>query len=345
MSPTGAFLLSSTVCSYADTELYAKALPQNSIDLHVTGRGEFKARTATIALHETRIHRFSDNLPRIAHAGLPPGRTIIVFRTEPGPDLFWSGLQMLPTRIVRLNDGSSSFQRSAGSASWGSISLPPELMDDCLAVLAGRCLASPRDPVSLGPPPDAMARLQRLHAACDTLAERAPELLANPEAVRGIEQALLEATADCLGSADERNESKSQHFHAKIMQRFRDVVEANADRALYMAEISVAIGVSARTLRNCCSEHLGMSAGKYLALRRMHLANRALRRNRSEITTVTEVATNYGFWELGRFSVSYKALFGEMPSQTLRRERGVPAKGVGLGLLRGQPLHLMSHSI
>jgi len=35
--------------------------------------------------------------------------------------------------------------------------------------------------------------------------------------------------------------------------------------------------------------------------------------------TVTRLATDHGFWELGRFSVAYRALFGESPSESLRR--------------------------
>jgi AraC-like DNA-binding protein len=35
--------------------------------------------------------------------------------------------------------------------------------------------------------------------------------------------------------------------------------------------------------------------------------------------TVTEIATTHGFWELGRFSVEYRGLFGESPSTSLRR--------------------------
>jgi AraC-like DNA-binding protein len=62
-----------------------------------------------------------------------------------------------------------------------------------------------------------------------------------------------------------------------------------------------------------------MSPTRYLWLRRMHLARRALRMADPEATTVTEIATNYGFWELGRFSVAYRALFGESPSASLRR--------------------------
>jgi transcriptional regulator GlxA family with amidase domain len=98
-----------------------------------------------------------------------------------------------------------------------------------------------------------------------------------------------------------------------------EVLEANPDRTLYVAELCAATGASDRTLRACCQEHLGMSPTRYLWLRRMYLARRALRRADPAMTTVTEIATNCGFWELGRFSVAYRALFGESPSAALRR--------------------------
>ena len=58
---------------------------------------------------------------------------------------------------------------------------------------------------------------------------------------------------------------------------------------------------------------------RYLTLRRMYLARRELQRAEPSKSTVTRIVTDQGFWELGRFSVAYRALFGESPAETLRR--------------------------
>ena len=58
---------------------------------------------------------------------------------------------------------------------------------------------------------------------------------------------------------------------------------------------------------------------RFLTLRRMHLVHRALRRAEPSKSTVTCIVTDHGFWELGRFAVAYRALFGTSPSETLQR--------------------------
>ncbi|MGC2198662.1 MAG: helix-turn-helix transcriptional regulator [Stellaceae bacterium] len=197
------------------------------------------------------------------------------------------------------------------------MSLPVEEMVSVGATIAGVDLAPPKDALSLTPPPLAMAKLQRLHAAAGRLAEDAPEIIANPEVARGLEQALIEALVGCLGVGEVREDKSALRQHALILRRFRSAVEENPDQPLYIPDLCKAIGVSDRTLRVCCDEQLGMSPKRYLLLRRMHLARRALREAAPTATTVTEIAARYGFWEFGRFAGNYRSLFGELPSATL----------------------------
>jgi AraC-like DNA-binding protein len=106
--------------------------------------------------------------------------------------------------------------------------------------------------------------------------------------------------------------------HEAIIVRLEQFLEANPDRPIYLTEICGVIGTAERTLRAACEEHLGMGPIRYLTLRRMHLVRRALLRADPSKSTVTRIATDHGFWELGRLSVAYRRLFGESPSETLR---------------------------
>jgi AraC-like DNA-binding protein len=309
------------VRTFSDPDDFAAAIRATKAEVTVIGRGRFTAEITRIDLHRLWMQRFSDNLPRVGHSAGISGRAIISFRTQTGPSLLWGGAEMHPTNIVRHGEGENTFQRSSGSASWGAMSLPVEDMAAVGQTLAGCDLTPPRNAMLITPLVSAMARLQRLHAAAGQLAEDAPEIIAHPEAARALEQALIEAWAGCLGEGTVGEDRSAQRHHSLIMRRFRRAVEANPDQPLYIPELCAAIGVSDRTLRVCCQEQLRMSPKRYLLLRRMHLARRVLRDGCPGMTTVTEIATRFGFWQFGRFAGEYRSLFGEAPSATLHRPR------------------------
>ena len=310
---------SSAVRTFSDPDDYAAYIRNSTAEMTITGRGAFKAKLTRIDLHSLWMQRLSDNLPRIAH-GADMRRPSVTFRTRPGPSLLWGGVEMRPTHIVRHAENESAFQHSSGLADWAAMSLPIEDMVSVGATIGDLDSTPPKNPMLVAPSPAAMARLLQLHAAAGDLAEKAPEIIANPDAARGLEQALIEAMVGCLARGESRENRPAQGQHAIVMRRFRRVVEENPEEPLYIPEICKAIGVSSRTLQACCHEHLGMGPKHYLLLRRMHLARRALRRASPETTSVTQIATRYGFWQLGRFAVEYQSLFGESPSATLAEQ-------------------------
>jgi transcriptional regulator GlxA family with amidase domain len=152
------------------------------------------------------------------------------------------------------------------------------------------------------------------------LAREVPDILTSAEVIRALEAELIHIMIRCLanGASVEATRTGPPRHNAILLQ-FEDFLSANPDRPLYLTEICEAIGVAERTLRSCCEEHLGMGPIRFLMLRRMHLVRRKLLQADASKTTVTRIATDYGFWELGRFSVTYRSLFGEQPSKTLQR--------------------------
>ena len=58
---------------------------------------------------------------------------------------------------------------------------------------------------------------------------------------------------------------------------------------------------------------------KYVKQIRLESAQRTLLAAKTGVTTVTEVAVDHGFFQLGRFSADYRNAFGELPSETLGR--------------------------
>ena len=120
-----------------------------------------------------------------------------------------------------------------------------------------------------------------------------------------------------------RRAMKSQQYvyksadHKGVVRRAEDFFRRHIGERVSTARLSSAARVSERQLRNAFYGVYAISPIRYLRLWQLHQARRALRSRVDRAVSVTDVATSHGFYELGRFAVEYKALFGESPSKTL----------------------------
>ena len=85
-----------------------------------------------------------------------------------------------------------------------------------------------------------------------------------------------------------------------------------------MLDLCNSIGASRRKLQYCFQDALGINPVAYLRAVRLNAVRRELLAGRPG-ASVQAVAACWGFWHLSRFSGEYRQLFGELPSQTLRR--------------------------
>ncbi len=193
-------------------------------------------------------------------------------------------------------------------------------------LLAERDVVAPHHTTALRAAPEALARLQFLHAAAADLARTDPEILDHPEIERAFEDSFIVAMVRAVTKSDALPLPPGARRRATIIRRIEEFLAQNAGRPVHVTQLCNALAVSERSLQRVCHEFLGVGPKRFLWLRRLHLARRTLLETDFSETTVADVALAHGFWELGRFSVRYREIFGESPSATLREPKPDPVR-------------------
>jgi AraC-like DNA-binding protein len=328
MAGTGSF-------AFTDPQMYQSAIWPAQVEVVVTTKGNFHAELKRIELSKLWIQSARVNLPVIYHCAESAERVSIFFVAKDNHAAYrYGGLDTSSGEVIAVRAGSTHYSRSDANSHWGTWSLAHEDLAVAGRVLTGRDLTGPSVTCHLRPSHQLVSQLLNLHEAVERVADAPAHIRAQPEAVRALEQALMHAMIMCMTDGSPVETGLGALQHSAILVRFEDFVTANYNRPLYLAEICAAVGVSGRMLRMCCQEHLGMGPVRYLWLRRMHLARRALMEGAPQTTTVARIAMEYGFWELGRFAVRYRDLFGEAPSASLLRAQHVRRE------LKNRPLAL-----
>jgi AraC-like DNA-binding protein len=321
----GNVIWSSGVFKSRDLDEFAGMIRPDGCEILVTERGSFDARGMLIDLCGLYAQRCRERLGRLIEVDMSCSG--MIFLTEPGPSMFLSGAEIRYENVALFSSGNTYVSRLSGPASWGSLAFADDALEISSRSHFGRSATWVNGCAVITPPPAALTYLRSLHAAAGDLAEAVPGWSVRSSAERGLKQALLQRIVECSGTADVHADSTARQHHRFIIRRFREILEAHSLEPLLMPDISRAIGVSSRTLRMACQRQFGVSPTQYLLLRRMRLARRTLRFADPAITRVTDVATDLGFWELGRFAVKYRQIFGETPSATLRAAAGLASSG------------------
>jgi AraC-like DNA-binding protein len=102
------------------------------------------------------------------------------------------------------------------------------------------------------------------------------------------------------------------------VRRAIDMIEANPQAELSLADLAAAAGVTGRQLQRGFKETVGMSPMAYVRAVRLDRVHADLLDGAGTVP-VTEVATRWGFFHLSRFAQQYRERFGHLPSETIRQ--------------------------
>ena len=104
----------------------------------------------------------------------------------------------------------------------------------------------------------------------------------------------------------------------EVVERAAAYLLEHLEAPVPLSRVCRMVGRSERGLRDAFYAAYQMSPKQWVLAQRLQRARRALIDIRSAEVTVTRVAMDNGFNQLGRFAGTYRQVFGETPSETLR---------------------------
>ena len=310
-----------TISAFGEADEFLAALKEVGYrQIVVTQAGAYLARMTRITLDHVRLSFVEEQLSRIASVVLAPGMTRILLPPVRGR-ILCGGVGTDGRYIVTQGVGQRVIERLEGPCWWRDIVISSGYISKFGHALTGTPITVPSTVHVWHPTARALKALSALHAAATWVTETHPGAQHSQQASHGLEQELIDRVANCLsGGPIGVHETQGERCPG-IIAKFAESIDTFRDELPPIAHICQELNIDERLLRRCCHAHLGLRPVRYLRVLRMQRVRRALQNGTCRTTTVTEVVQRYGCGQVGRFATEYRALYGELPSQTLRRSK------------------------
>ena len=256
----------------------------------------------------------------VVHSGEPPaGKITFAVRMSPTPAL-WQGRQFGLHELIMGEPGAEIDLVSQADYSTATASFPPKLVEET-AERFGWTLPSRASTSNLVGIRNEQGRALRagfhklFHEAVKGPFDRraAAWALSKQEDLLRV---LLQCTFNDLivlkpGHSGER---------ARVLKVALAAIRDDPEDILAVGDLCRIAKASERTMHYAFTERFGIPPAHYMKVHRLNGARNDL--CLEPPVKVSDAANKWGFWHLGQFANDYEKLFGELPSDTLRRRHG-----------------------
>ena len=287
------------------------------------GRGAFHARLSCLDLgdvgifHGTYETGFAARFPDFANFVGSPAP----LRGAGAHEIGGRGITVSRSRGAVLSPGEVRL-RYGPKFEHLSMMVRPAALAAKLAAIVGDLRLGPLrfDPTVVASAPQAQ-RLERLvrfvAAEFDAASSPMPPIL-QAELQQAMTTAFLLANASNYSGLLLGEPEAATPRQVRMAEQF---IEANWDQPITIEELTRVANVSARSLFSAFKAARGYSPMEFVRRVRLGRARQRLSRPTAG-TSVTGTAFDCGFGNPGHFAMNYRGLFGESPSETLKRGRG-----------------------
>jgi len=299
---------------FSDADSFCAAGVGWDVEFRQLDSGPLVASLEVAAAPDLAVQRL--HLDRRFHQrGCPPSGVLTFGLPDHARILSWHGRKLPRATLVNFNRRGGYDSASEAGFVAQTFTIAEEAFLDAAASLGIEIrpeqIVNAADSFQLSP-----MDLEMIKGAADALFNESqfgsPSAeFANTELQDELVLAIVAATGEFVSGHCEERYSQRQRAVNRALEYINSKRDAIAVRDLYRVS-----GSSWRTLDRGFQERFGVAPKKYIIATRMIGVRRALLVSPPE-TRVANIANDWGFSHLGRFSVNYKRMFGEQPSKTL----------------------------
>ena len=305
--------------SYGDIDEFNQSTRGWQVDFRQLDRGPIACDLVQVVAADLMLTRVIFDR-RLDQQGVAPSKAITFAVPNPAaPRIVWRSQSVPPGSMIIYQPGSeiNGASRPGFEVLTLTISVP---LFEAACVGAGRPdLVDAAHTLEIVTP--AADALGRFLAAMQRIARHfslQPGRSDSPRAHADLHGALVSLALVALASGRPSPAGRTNLLRTRVIRRALDVLADSSGEPVTVTALCEAARVSERTLQYAFREHFDVSPKQYLQATRLDGVRKELRRQ-GPTATIADIANDWGFWHMGQFAKDYRRHFGELPSETIRR--------------------------
>jgi AraC family ethanolamine operon transcriptional activator len=305
---------------FTDFEEFAQATRAWDLDFIQLDRGNFETEITQVGVGDVLLAQASFNRYIDQKGSPPPGLWTFAILTNESPPIIWRGRQVSKKSVMIYSPGSEIDAQSRPGFDVYTLSYPESLLDELAQMFeipSFRKLIEATDLITTEGSDLSKCREQTKHILSAT--KEQPLKLNSKAMLDEMRFSLSQQLMSTLVFSRREYNKPSYRKRDRALRRAKEYLREFAQEPITVRDLCRATEVSERTLRYAFLEQFGVSPKSYLMAIRLNGVRRHLNDADPSLARIADLANRWGFWHMGQFAADYRRLFGELPSETLRR--------------------------
>ncbi len=299
--------------TFSDPGEFEKIVPYWDLEQRQISSGRYFNRTLGFHTARLQISIVQLSVGMFERGSIEPGTTMIGMPVGLAGPLYYCGRALGENEIPTLTCGDEYEIVTHAANNLLSVSVDCELLEREARAQTGQSFAGlVKGKRLLMSREEQKRRATILVRTLFSLLQRKSEL--TPEGQLILEKDILEII---FGGLCDRGRKFRLNPSLQAARRARDYLHRHLQEEVSIADLCAAAGCNRRTLYHGFRKRYGISPHRYMTVIRLNEVRRQLCRQ-PVYGRITEVAMDWGFFHLSRFTSQYRQLFTEKPSDTVR---------------------------